>query len=44
MFTSLTTLMKIFFANGARISGTFRSLNQVALKYGKGRAGTDSGD
>jgi hypothetical protein len=44
MFTILTTLMKIFFANGARISGTFRSLNQVARKYGKGRAGADSGD
>jgi hypothetical protein len=39
----LLLLFCFFLANGARISGTFRSLNQAARKYGKGRAGRTAG-
>jgi len=39
----LLLLFCFFLANGARISGTFRSLNQAARKYAKGRAGRTAG-
>jgi hypothetical protein len=37
----LLLIFSFFFANGTRISGSFRSLNQTVRKSGKGRAGFD---
>ena len=42
-FVMLLLIFCFFFANGARVSGTFRSLNQAARKYGKARAGRAAG-
>jgi hypothetical protein len=42
-FVMLLLIFCFFFANGARIYETFRSLNQVARKYGKAGAGRAAG-